>query len=307
MRADEVPREDERKDWEDDDMPWRRSPSQRPRPRELISELLVARVLKKAKERFEVRQWEDEQPEEEAENIQSETDTVESPLTPKSKAPHTYTRGLDGMITPSPERALKPAMLTDDERATNLLQPSINHILTKFDYLLSGLHRARAAYATRKSKKPSTQRSSTRSKTRKRPRSPSPDSDSASNYSTTAPSSRRPSARRKSRPSSAMSVDPPSPPSPKLRSSSPPRRKARHTIYGLRDWSDVLGMASIMNWDPAIVRKAAERCASLFGEGMAFRTFDHDHGNTLTTITARGGEVVVEENTDKEEKGKGKG
>jgi len=43
---------------------------------------------------------------------------------------------------------------------------------------------------------------------------------------------------------------------------------------GLRDWSDVLGVAAMQGWDRAVVDAAAGRCAALFGEGMDFRVVD---------------------------------
>ncbi|OCL06441.1 hypothetical protein AOQ84DRAFT_77075 [Glonium stellatum] len=41
---------------------------------------------------------------------------------------------------------------------------------------------------------------------------------------------------------------------------------------GLRDWSEVIGMASLTGWSDRVVDRAAKRCAALFGESMAFRT-----------------------------------
>ncbi|KAH0538259.1 hypothetical protein FGG08_005130 [Glutinoglossum americanum] len=41
---------------------------------------------------------------------------------------------------------------------------------------------------------------------------------------------------------------------------------------GLGDWSDVLGVASMVGWEPEAVSRAAARCSALFGEGMSFRT-----------------------------------
>jgi len=39
---------------------------------------------------------------------------------------------------------------------------------------------------------------------------------------------------------------------------------------GLRDWSEVLGMASIVGFDSSAIERATKRCVSLFGEGMDF-------------------------------------
>ena len=39
---------------------------------------------------------------------------------------------------------------------------------------------------------------------------------------------------------------------------------------GLRDWSEVLGMAGIVGFDTSAVERATKRCVGLFGEGMDF-------------------------------------
>ncbi|TID22921.1 hypothetical protein E2P81_ATG02050 [Venturia nashicola] len=70
------------------------------------------------------------------------------------------------------------------------------------------------------------------------------------------------------------------------RDSKPSRPKSsssqgeKKEALGLRDWSEVLGMASLTGWDPQIVGRAAERCSKLFGEGMAFATLDADEAST---------------------------
>ena len=56
-----------------------------------------------------------------------------------------------------------------------------------------------------------------------------------------------------------------------------PATKACHRVkkqgqLGLRDWSDVLGVASMVGWEPEAVGRAAARCSTLFGEGISFRT-----------------------------------
>ena len=45
----------------------------------------------------------------------------------------------------------------------------------------------------------------------------------------------------------------------------------KNPIYP-RDWSEVLGVASLTGWDPAVVNRAAKRCSALFGEQILFRT-----------------------------------
>ncbi|KAI9766595.1 MAG: hypothetical protein M1840_006406 [Geoglossum simile] len=53
------------------------------------------------------------------------------------------------------------------------------------------------------------------------------------------------------------------------------RAKKRGQL-GLMDWSDVLGIASMVGWDPEAVSRAAARCSTLFGEGIRFRTLDEE-------------------------------
>lgn len=54
---------------------------------------------------------------------------------------------------------------------------------------------------------------------------------------------------------------------------------------GLRDWSQVLGMAAMTGWNPAIVERARKRCAALFGEDMIFRTLP-EHGPVHTGLSS---------------------
>ena len=56
---------------------------------------------------------------------------------------------------------------------------------------------------------------------------------------------------------------------------------------GLRDWSEVLGMAALTGWDQAIIDRAARRCASLFGEGMSLRTMSETAAEKLDDHVAQ--------------------
>ncbi|KAG5981454.1 hypothetical protein E4U55_002920 [Claviceps digitariae] len=50
------------------------------------------------------------------------------------------------------------------------------------------------------------------------------------------------------------------------------QRKLRR--WGLRDWSDVLGAASLAGFPPSVIARTTQRCASLFNQGMTIRTLD---------------------------------
>lgn len=41
---------------------------------------------------------------------------------------------------------------------------------------------------------------------------------------------------------------------------------------GLRDWSEVLGMAALAGFSEDVIKRATQRCADMFGEGMVVRT-----------------------------------
>ncbi|KAG4439541.1 hypothetical protein IFR05_004981 [Cadophora sp. M221] len=76
-----------------------------------------------------------------------------------------------------------------------------------------------------------------------------------------------------------VEIKPPKSPSPRRgreRSKSVPARRAtseelrvsRRKKLGLRDWSEVLGVAALVGFDSEVLDRAARRCADLFGEGM---------------------------------------
>ncbi|KAF4125069.1 RNA polymerase I specific transcription initiation factor [Geosmithia morbida] len=46
----------------------------------------------------------------------------------------------------------------------------------------------------------------------------------------------------------------------------------RDRRLGLRDWSDVIGAASLAGFHPSVIARTAKRCATLFGETMTVRT-----------------------------------
>lgn len=193
---------------------------------------------------------------------------------------------------------LKPVLMADDERAREILQPTMHHILTKLDHLLMGLHQARQAYlsgaydsasetqtdadelsgAESGKKKGRSGRSKSRSRASKSKRS----RDAAMRSTRRSRSRSNGVASRNSEFEEAQNLSSP----PKLSSRKQRRRKSRspesrarllrksQARLGLRDWSDVLGIASMTGWDAAAISRAAERCAALFEEGITFRTLE---------------------------------
>ena len=253
-----------------------------------------------------------------------------------SEAPHEQPQQTNlRTLRKSEPRFSKPTVLADDDKARNILQPSINSLLVKLDFLLDGLHRSRvnhfaeassasaseaqtdveAAVPPRKKARsrvtsksrispPSAARRRqkhqtddivdvgvsfrddnrpTNSETQKRPIRPTladsasgsdyaPDDDKLGSQSAPTDCDMRASKSRYSKKSLLTSQ-----PDPKSRRSNSISSITSETEpdarVGLRDWSEVIGMASLMGWSDGVVERAAKRCAALFGEGMAFRTF----------------------------------
>jgi hypothetical protein len=179
----------------------------------------------------------------------------------------------------------KPTILADDDKARHLLLPSTRQIISKLDHLLMALHRARHAYAE--------------------PVIAGDDDMEASSATDGEPQSSGSSKKRHqlSRAQRASSVSTVATDASIVSSASgrkkgvwkegskPYNRKFKGLV--LRDWSDVLGMASLTGWDEDVVARASKKCAELFGENMLFRKFcegEHEEKPYFTEALATGDE-----------------
>jgi hypothetical protein len=139
----------------------------------------------------------------------------------------------------------RPVPLVDDEIARNLLLPGTRHVLSQFDDLLMALHTARQAYAVKHARNKHAKVSQETS-----------DSSADSNVSRSRPRKRKRSVSVASHHSNASTT-----------TSRPPRLNPR-------DWSDVIGMATLTGFSPSVIERTSARCASLFNSNMLFRTFE---------------------------------
>lgn len=192
----------------------------------------------------------------------------------------------------------RPVFSADDDRSRALLDPTVSHVMSKLDRLLLALHQSRQAHTlrtrdgdtsdssarsnsrsrstpnksfskalkkrTNKSSQPQTAtRHSLRTATASRPSSPADlvvfdDSGEDETYEP-----EKPKRRSRSRSNKASSTEP------ETQITSPSGKKRRNTRRpGLRDWSEVLGIASLIGWDPAAIERARHRCRDLFEEDM---------------------------------------
>ncbi|KIW29684.1 uncharacterized protein PV07_05479 [Cladophialophora immunda] len=294
MPADQVPREELLPRMEGDDE-YRMEVESRPSAN--LEEWLVATATKIARERWNARQWEDPSPAgssqrdmrvdhrddvvdtpgevpasedqeavEEAESVHSPEATEEPVFYSQAfsfyddDAEQAAVSGMEESDSDTTDTERRPVPLVDDEKSREYFLPSARHILSKVDDLLLGLHKARYAYAGKPRSK------------RRGKHSHSPEDDTSD--ITRGRSGSRPAARQRVRSSSAhtdiSSVS--------VTSAASGARSRRVENLGLRDWSDVIGMANLTGWDPSVVERASRRCAKLFGENMLFRTFNEGTG-----------------------------
>ena len=193
------------------------------------------------------------------------------------------------------------AFLADDDVARSTLLPIARHVLSRVDNLLTSLHTVRTSYASEPDESylsdhtsaedyelDSVEKSSSRDRKWKRSRSkarPRKASGEADDSDASLPPKRMLSGRQKA-----------------IQSSERESRRQRKSHLGLRDWSEVLGTASLVGWSPMVIARTSERCARLFGQDQLFRTFHEDDDNNdanqrscFTEHTASGAHVTSDE------------
>lgn len=156
-----------------------------------------------------------------------------------------------------------PMFMADDDDARSILRPITRDMLSRLDRLLFNLHTIRSSYAT--------QGSNIRLK-----RSSKTDTAAVASVSSSA-SPRKKDTRLSHTVSRAETSDSASSSHERrtknMRSSHRTPHDVQISRLALRDWSEILGTASITDWTPDVVGQASERCAALFREDMLFRTF----------------------------------
>ena len=297
---DEVPRDggEKLRRWGEDEQ-WTLSREGSGMPSEDLQELLVAEVLRQAKESYRHRKWGSSEEELSVGPGNGEVFRKEARESSTSAGDsHDDTFGY------KKSRSMKPLIMADDDQAREILKPTIRHILSKLDDLLVGLHHARQAYLptgddTASETQTDVEGVSPAPRKRKaRPRrkpsmilknqgETSLDAEPAAGLDTDSDSNFIPSTKQSSssptRPRSRKRRR--SPLSPRSASISRQKRQKR---LGLRDWSDVLGVASMVGFDAKVVERAAERCTRLFGEGISFRTLQEGKEGDIETEVVNG-------------------
>ena len=267
LAPDIVPREHDEARWQEDAVHSVPHNYSRGRPGQHLQEMLVAQVLRTAKDQFRRRQWE----------VVPLSETTATAEEPQPQDLRKVTNGEPSVEHDQEIHGQNPVVMADDQRASEILQATVQHMMTKLDDLLMGLHHARSAYlhvedSGIESHGQTSERSTSRGRPQKKKRKASkfdegaeasrdvpdhPRSDSDSYH----PSRMSSGSQRKSQHARSHSR--------RSRSQKFHDRKGR---LGLRDWSDVLGIASLVGLQQNVLGSANARCASLFEEGIKFRT-----------------------------------
>ena len=271
------------------------------RPSKELEESLISLTTKAGRERWNTRDWrKEEQIKQQASAEQRDQRTgptafpdenvpVVQPFRPQAfsdddSSPKKSDDASDNDFY-GVDQTARPAPLADEGKARTLLLPSTRHAISKLDHLLMSLHCARQSYAlpmprddddTITSPATDDEPQSSRSSRKRRRRSSAQRASSISSADTEGSLHSSMSGRKKG-----------------VWKDGSRRRNRKSNGLGLRDWSDVLGMAAVTGWNDDIVARASKRCAELFGENMLFRRFHeaaHQEGKSFFTERLASGE-----------------
>ena len=253
LRAEDVPRKSEGfgKDALNDDstdgtikMPilWRAGAD--------LNDEVLALMLRKAKERFILRSESQGNPlERRLSATRSPSQLRSSPPVdsrPSSVASNATSYESDsGLGSTETEEYITPSLMLDDDDVKRLLGQSSRHVLTIFDNMLMGLHRSRQYHTSGST--PDINPANSRPPKRKR-RSTTNEIPAPLAYRDNGEDQERAQGRDYSR-----------------------HPSGKNPLYP-RDWSEVLGVASLTGWNPAVIDRAAKRCSALFGEEVLLKT-----------------------------------
>ncbi|GAB7330804.1 hypothetical protein MBLNU13_g02347t2 [Cladosporium sp. NU13] len=215
-----------------------------------LDDEILALILRKAKERFRLRSKVENDPTARQPSIARSPSQMRSSPPVESRqssvageaSSHESENELE---TTETEDLTTPEFMMDDDEVKKLLGQSSRHVLTKFDILLMGLNRSRQYHTSGSTvnNKPASSRPAKRKR-----RSTDNEAPSASALGDDAEDQERPSGRDYTK-----------------------HPSGKNPLYP-RDWSEVLGVASLTGWNPAIIDRASKRCSALFGERILLRT-----------------------------------
>lgn len=272
LSASRVPRPDETVRRILDDPETIRAPPD-PRPSAELEESIIACMMRDAKETFKSQEGDFEE------------ERSARPRRAETAEPVTDDEDQKLAATTNEASRLRPVLRADDDKTRHQLRPLARNVISQLERVLTGLHHSTHGRGqdvdssgdsfsdtdadVRRSRSPAKGRGRSQSRGRKRAR-------------------RNTTSRGRSR--SAHSSTGPETEDEAMRDASQSRGRSRVTDDGthepttkssgrlaLRDWSEVMGIASMIGLPQAAVMRASNRCADLFGQDMTFRVFREGH------------------------------
>ncbi|KAJ5964375.1 uncharacterized protein N7479_004251 [Penicillium vulpinum] len=281
------------------DAPGRMQMQHDSRPSAELEECITAFILKTSKETFQARELDFEEIEDNSGKKMDDGDEVMEDELDKKEDDEEET--VDARI-------LRPTVLLDDDQSLRQLRPLVRNVISQVDRLLFGLH---CAMKGRKYEEDSgdeqwsesdEEDDQTRESRKRRSRSRSRGRRSVRRGSQEQEISRRLNSTRT--PTRLETEDE------NLPDVSQTRAQSRESTTGissnrhtkgrlkLRDWSEVMGLASMMGLPDSAVMRASKRCADLFGEDMEFRIMPEGRVKKRRTADAREQYVYTESESD---------
>ncbi|EFQ99815.1 hypothetical protein MGYG_02827 [Nannizzia gypsea CBS 118893] len=267
MPADEVPRADERINRDPDDT-WTISMAPDDRPSAELEECIIAHMMRISRQRFDARPWDWRGAQRFEREGSLEQMNNENP-------PPQDENGSRESVPPGPE--LHPVTQVDDEESRRLLRPEARNILEKLDGLLLNLQAARNT-CTAMSRRSIKEQEPSNPRTKNSSLSDEASSPSQKSLSHSVVESEDDDdgdgSEGEITPNSLLQHPENNSDSFILTQSSHVNTQKRPVRFGLRDWSEILGVASLTGWPTDAVLRASRRCADLFGEDQVFTTMD---------------------------------
>lgn len=234
----------------------------------LLRDLLLAQVLREAKVRLGQREWERIQDSETLKPLEQstqgtsdndgQTSTVwedsdsHGPAAGRRRKKRAKLAKTAAQVANQGDKQLIPIMLADDSKAMDIAQPLVRSVCSQLDTLLSSLHRARQSYHAMETDDRSA--SVSRSTKRYRGRSATP----APKHSTM-----RDSLLSSGDEDNDPNVNPTGAQAGR-QSSQSQRFQLRKKKLNLRDWDDVISLASTSGISQEVIETSRHRCEALF-------------------------------------------
>lgn len=244
-----------------------------PRPSAELEESIIACMMKDAKKTFRARDLDDDDA------------TSSHPRRPEISEIVMDDEDKKEAGAMNETSRIRPVLRADDDKTRRQLRPLARNVISQLDRVLTGLHHStygrpgdgdlngesvsdtddNISRSPRKEGDRSHSRGRRRSRLQSRRKSTS-GGRSRSEHSSTGPETEDKTtsdvSQSRGRPRTSRTHDD------EINSPAKYRKK-----LAPRDWSEVMGLASMMGLPPSAVMRASNRCADLFGQDMAFRTF----------------------------------